>query len=128
VAERCRFVKCDAFEQLERLAQAGERFDIVVCDPPPFAPSRKDVEVAARVYRKLARMAAAIVAPGGFLMLASCSHNISLERFGAECAAGLARSGRSAALIREAGAGADHPVHPMLPETAYLKALVYAVE
>ena len=127
-AKQCRFVKCDVFEELERLAQAGERFDIVVCDPPPFAPSRKDVEVAARAYRKLARLAAAIVAPGGFLMLASCSHNISLERFGAECAAGLARAGRSAALIREAGAGADHPVHPMLPETAYLKALFYAVD
>jgi 23S rRNA (cytosine1962-C5)-methyltransferase len=112
---------------LERLALANERFDIVICDPPPFAPSRKDLEVAARAYRKLARMAAGVVAPGGFLMLASCSHNISLERFGVECAAGLARAGRSAALIREAGAGPDHPVHPMLPETAYLKALTYAV-
>jgi 23S rRNA (cytosine1962-C5)-methyltransferase len=128
VAERCRFVRGDVFEELGRLADAGECFDIVICDPPPFAPSRKDLEVAARAYRKLARMAACIVAPGGFLMLASCSHNISLERFGAECAAGLERAARSAALIREAGAGADHPVHPMLPETAYLKVLTYAVD
>ena len=128
VAERCRFVKVEVFQELERLALANERFDIVICDPPPFAPSRKDLEVAARAYRKLARLAAGVVAPGGFLMLASCSHNISLERFGVECAAGLARAGRSAALIREAGAGADHPVHPMLPETAYLKALTYAVD
>jgi len=127
VAESCRFVKGEVFQELERLAQTGERFDIVVCDPPPFAPSRKDLEVAARAYRKLARLSAVIVAPGGFLMLASCSHNISLERFGIECAAGIGRAGRSAALIREAGAGPDHPVHPMLPETAYLKALVYAV-
>ncbi len=127
LAERSRFVKGEVFQELERLALANERFDIVICDPPPFAPSRKDVEVAARAYRKLARMAAAVVAPGGFLMLASCSHNISLERFGIECAAGLARAGRSAALIREAGAGPDHPVHPMLPETAYLKALAYAL-
>jgi len=127
-AEQCRFVKGEVFQELELLAQTGQRFDIVICDPPPFAPSRKDLEVAARAYRKLARLAACVVAPDGFLMLASCSHNISLERFSIECAAGLARAGRRAALIREAGAGTDHPVHPMLPETAYLKALTYAVD
>jgi 23S rRNA (cytosine1962-C5)-methyltransferase len=128
LSERCRFVKCDVFEELERLAQAGERFNIVICDPPPFAPSRKDLESAARAYRKLARAAASLVAPGGFLMLASCSHNMPAERFAAECASGLARAGRRAALIREAGAGPDHPVHPMLPETSYLKTLTYAVD
>ena len=51
-----------------------------------------------------------------------------LERFAQECAAGILRAGRAAALIRQAGAGPDHPVHPMLPETAYLKALVYALD
>jgi len=128
ISERCRFVKCDVFEELERRARANERFEIVICDPPPFAPARKDLEAAARAYRKLARMAAGLVAPDGFLMLASCSHNISEERFAAECAAGLARTGRAAALIRQAGAGEDHPIHPMLPETAYLKTLVYALQ
>jgi 23S rRNA (cytosine1962-C5)-methyltransferase len=126
--ERCRFVKCDVFAEFERLAQAEKRFDIVICDPPPFAPSRKDLESAARAYRKLARAAAHLVARRGFLMLASCSHNMPAERFAAECAAGLARAGRRAALIREAGAGADHPVHPMLPETSYLKTLTYALD
>jgi 23S rRNA (cytosine1962-C5)-methyltransferase len=127
VEGRCCFVKCDVFEELERRAVAGERFGVVICDPPPFAPAKKDVEVAARAYRKLARLASGVVAPGGFLMLASCSHNISPERFAAECAAGLSRRAGAAALIREAGAGPDHPVHPMLPETAYLKALLYAL-
>ena len=65
---------------------------------------------------------------GGILMLASCSHNIPAERFAAECAAGLHRAGRPAALIRQAGAGPDHPVHPFLPESAYLKALAYALD
>ena len=128
VDSRCRFVECEVFGELARLWHLRERFDIVICDPPPFAPSRKDVEVGARAYRKLARLAAGLVAPGGFLMLASCSHNISLERFAAECAAGLSRAGRKAALIREAGAGPDHPVNPTLPETAYLKALTYTVD
>ena len=126
--ERCRFVKCDVFAEAERLAQANERFDIVICDPPPFAPSRKDLESAARAYRKLARAAATLVDRSGFLMLASCSHNMPAERFAAECAAGIGRSGRKAALIREAGAGADHPIHPMLPETSYLKTLTYALD
>jgi len=126
-SERCRFLKADVFEELERLAQTKARFDIVICDPPPFVPARKDLEPGARAYRKLARLAAQLVAPGGFLMLASCSHNIPAERFAAECAAGISRARRNAALIHQAGAGHDHPVHPMLPETAYLKALVYAI-
>jgi 23S rRNA (cytosine1962-C5)-methyltransferase len=124
----CTFKKADVFIELERLAQASERFDIVIADPPPFAPSRKDIESGARAYRKLARLAAALVEPGGYLMLASCSHNISAERFALECAAGIHRTGRPARLIRQAAAGPDHPVNPLLPETAYLKALAYAVD
>lgn len=121
-------VKADVFEELERLAAAKETFDIVIADPPPFVRARKDLEPGAKAYRKLARLAAQVVAPGGFLLLASCSHNIPAERFANECAAGIARTGRRAALIRTAGAGADHPVHPLLPESAYLKALVYALD
>lgn len=124
---RCTFKKCDVFDELQRLSEASARFEIVIADPPPFAPSKKDVEAAARAYRKLARMAASVTAPGSFLMLASCSHNMPAERFAAECAAGIGRAGRKAALIRQAGASPDHPVHPMLPETAYLKVLVYAM-
>ena len=121
-------VKADAFEELERLNVAGETFDIVVADPPPFVKSKKDLEPGAKAYRKLARLAAGATAPGGLLLVASCSHNIPSDRFAAECAAGINRTGRSARLIRQAGAGPDHPVHPLLPESAYLKALVYALD
>jgi 23S rRNA (cytosine1962-C5)-methyltransferase len=121
-------VKADVFEELERLGAAGETFDIVIADPPPFVKSKKDLEPGAKAYRKLARLAAQVTAKNGFLLLASCSHNIPPERFAAECAAGIARTGRAAALIRSAGAGPDHPVHPALPESAYLKALVYALD
>ena len=103
-------------------------FDIVVADPPPFVKSKKDLEPGAKAYRKLARLAAAVTAPGGTLLLASCSHNIPTDRFAAECAAGILRSGRRASLMRSAGAGPDHPVHPMLPESAYLKSLIYALD
>jgi 23S rRNA (cytosine1962-C5)-methyltransferase len=115
-------------DELDRLAAANERFDMMVCDPPPFVKSRKDLESGARAYRKLARLAARVVAPNGFLLLASCSHNMPVDRFQMENAAGIARAGRSAKLIRATGAGLDHPIHPMLPETAYLKALVYALD
>jgi len=121
-----KFVKADVFEELERLS--AEKFDIVIADPPPFVKSKKDLEPGAKAYRKLARLAAGVTAPGGFLMLASCSHNMPADRFASECAIGIARAGRSASLIRQAGAGPDHPIHPMLPETAYLKTLVYALD
>ncbi|HTC83588.1 MAG TPA: class I SAM-dependent rRNA methyltransferase [Rhizomicrobium sp.] len=121
-------VKADVFEELERLKSAGERFDVVLADPPPFVKSKKDLEPGAKAYRKLARLAAEVTAPGGFVMVASCSHNIPPERFAQECAQGLVRAGRPATMIRQAGAGPDHPVRPLLPESAYLKALVYALD
>ncbi|NOT40286.1 MAG: class I SAM-dependent rRNA methyltransferase [Alphaproteobacteria bacterium] len=122
------FRRCDVMEELEEIRPAGERFDIVSCDPPPFARSKKDLESGARGYRKLARLAAPLVAPGGFLCLASCSHAIDMARFQTECAVGISRADRTARLIRVAGAAADHPVHPMLPETAYLKSLTYQLD
>ncbi len=124
----CNFVKVDVFEELERLWSSRESFDLVIADPPPFVKAKKDLEVGAKAYRKLARLAANVTAKDGMLLLASCSHNIPPERFAAECAAGIARAGRQARLIRQAGAGPDHPLHPMLPESAYLKALVYALD
>ena len=125
---KANFVKTDVFEELERLWAGREKFDIVVADPPPFVKAKKDLEAGAKAYRKLARLAACVAAPQGFLLLASCSHNISPERFAQECAAGIARAGRGARLIRQTGAPSDHPIHPMLPESAYLKAQVYALD
>lgn len=120
--------RCDAMLELEEMAPTGELYDVVSCDPPPFVRARKDLESGARGYRKLARLAAALVSRRGFLCLASCSHAISAERFQLECSMGIQRSGRHARLIRASGAAPDHPVHPMLPETAYLKSLVYQLD
>jgi 23S rRNA (cytosine1962-C5)-methyltransferase len=124
----CKFERREAFEALEELGQSKERFDIVIADPPAFVKSRKDLKSGLKGYRKLARLAAAPVAPGGFLMIASCSHNVSPDDFAGEVARGLGAAGRSGRLIRSAGAGPDHPVHPLLPETAYLKALVFQLD
>jgi 23S rRNA (cytosine1962-C5)-methyltransferase len=99
----------------------AERFDIVVCDPPAFAKSRKDAAAGLRAYSRLARLAAAVVAPGGFLFIASCSYHALEAAWSAAVAAGLHRARREGRIVFTGGAGPDHPVHPHLPETAYLK-------
>jgi 23S rRNA (cytosine1962-C5)-methyltransferase len=103
------------------LHHAGEQFDIVVCDPPAFAKSRKDQAAGLRAYGRMARLAASLVAPGGFLFVASCSHHAAPDAFAAAIAEGLHRTRREARIIFAGGAGPDHPVHPHLPESAYLK-------
>ncbi len=117
----------DAFDAMTALAQANERFGIVVCDPPAFARSRKDAAAGLRAYARMARLAAALVEPGGLLFVASCSHHAPLEPWAASIAQGLRRAGREGQIIATTGAGPDHPVHPHLPETAYLKAQLIRV-
>jgi 23S rRNA (cytosine1962-C5)-methyltransferase len=112
----------DAFEAMAEAARAGEQYDIVVCDPPAFAKSKKDQAAGLRAYGRMARLAAALVVPGGFLFVASCSHHAPLEAFAAVVADGLWRARRGGRVLATTGAGPDHPVHPFLPESAYLKA------
>jgi 23S rRNA (cytosine1962-C5)-methyltransferase len=118
----CKFTKADVFAELERLAGAGERFDIVIVDPPAFVKSKKDLQAGMRGYRKLARLAAPLVVPGGLLFIASCSHNVDRPTFDEQVARGLEDADRTGRILFEGGAGLDHPVHPALPESAYLKA------
>jgi 23S rRNA (cytosine1962-C5)-methyltransferase len=120
--------RADAFTALERLATDGRTFDVVVADPPAFVKSKKDLATGLKGYRKLARMAAGRVAPGGYLFIASCSHNVEADAFAAEVAIGLNRAGRQGRVLRTGGAGADHPIHPHLPESAYLKTLTLALD
>ena len=128
VAALCRFEKREVFAHAAHLAEAGERFEVVVADPPAFVKSKKDLAAGARGYRKLARLAAALVAPGGMLFIASCSHNVGPELFAEEVRRGLVDAGRGGRILRAAGAGPDHPVHPFLPETAYLKSLTLMLD
>ena len=128
VAERCTFQRGEAFAEMERLAQEDERFDVVIADPPAFIKTRKDVGAGLRGYRKLAHLAGAIVAKGGFLFLASCSHNAEPAAFAEAIRRGIADTGRNARILRTSGADADHPVHPALPESAYLKAQTFLLD
>jgi 23S rRNA (cytosine1962-C5)-methyltransferase len=128
LAGRCGFERAEVFAELARLGAAGERFDVVIADPPAFVPSRKDLGAGLRGYRKLARLAAALVAPGGILFLASCSHNVTQEDFAEAVRRGLDDAQRTGRIILASGAAPDHPVHPSLPESAYLKALTLALD
>jgi 23S rRNA (cytosine1962-C5)-methyltransferase len=128
VAARCTFRRGEAFAEMERLAQEDERFDIVIADPPAFIKTKKDVGAGLRGYRKLAHLAGAIVAKGGFLFLASCSHNAEPAAFAEAIRRGIADTGRNARILRTSGADADHPVHPALPESAYLKAQIFLLD
>ena len=121
VEERCRCTRAYAFDEVERLAAAGERFDVVVADPPAFVKSKKDLASGVRGYRKMVRLAAALVAPGGILFAASCSHHVDVALFAEQVRRGLADARRDGRILQSGGAGPDHPVHPFLPETGYLK-------
>jgi 23S rRNA (cytosine1962-C5)-methyltransferase len=128
VSRTCSFRRGEAFAEAGGLAAKDERFDIVIADPPAFAKSRKEAPAALRGYRKLARLAASVTAGGGILFIASCSFHVGAAEFAEAVRRGLADAGRTGRILRVAGADADHPVHPALPETAYLKTLTLALD
>ncbi len=128
VADRFATERGDAFAVMEALAAGPDRFGLVVCDPPAFAPSKQALEAGLRAYERIARLAAALVAPGGYLVLCSCSHAADLARFRSASARGIGRAGRRAQIIRTGFAGPDHPQLPQLAESGYLKALAFRLD
>ena len=115
----------DAFDTLAALGDEDARFDLVICDPPSFAPTKKALEAGLRAYERISRLASGIVAENGYLVLCSCSHAATLDKFRAASIRGIGRAGRSGALLRTGFAGPDHPLHPQLAESGYLKALFF---
>jgi 23S rRNA (cytosine1962-C5)-methyltransferase len=118
----------DAFEVLEALGHDGAHFDLVICDPPAFAPAKPALEAGLRAYERIARLAAPLVAPGGYLVLCSCSHAADLQAFRNASARGIGRGGRRGQIIHTGFAGPDHPVLPQLAESSYLKALAFRLD
>jgi 23S rRNA (cytosine1962-C5)-methyltransferase len=128
VADRFATRQGDAFATLEALAGEGAQFDLLICDPPAFAPAKPALETGLRAYERLARLAAPLVAPGGYLVLCSCSHAVDLTAFRNACGRGIGRGGRRAQLLHTGFAGPDHPMLPQLAESGYLKALVLRLD
>ncbi|MEP1353139.1 MAG: class I SAM-dependent rRNA methyltransferase [Tateyamaria sp.] len=115
----------DAFDVLTTLGQENRTFDLVICDPPAFAPAKPALDAGLRAYERVARLSAALVAPNGILALCSCSHAADLSAFQTACVRGIGKAGRTPALIRTGFAGPDHPLMPQLAESGYLKALFF---
>ena len=125
LADRFATRQGDAFDVLEALAQEGAQFDVVICDPPAFAPSKPALEKGLRAYERVARLAAPLVAEGGYLGLCSCSHAAELSLFRNASARGIGRAGRRGQIIHTGFAGPDHPLMPQLAESGYLKSVFF---
>jgi 23S rRNA (cytosine1962-C5)-methyltransferase len=123
VLDRFETRKGDAFATMAALHDEGHTFDTVICDPPAFAPSKDALEAGLRAYEKTAMLGAALVKPDGYLVLCSCSHAADMAKFRQASLRGLGRARRRAQIIATGGAGPDHPQHPHLAESGYLKAL-----
>ena len=120
-------IKDDGFNALKCLRNEGKKFDIVICDPPAFAPSRQALSSGLRAYERLARISAGLVEEGGIMALCACSHAAPLSKFRESCIRGINSAGRRSSIIFTGFAGPDHPVHPMLSENGYLKSLFFSL-
>lgn len=126
--EACGYIQGDAFEVMEKLAREGKTYDIVVADPPPFVKTKRDIGSGLKGYEKMARLSAALVSPGGYMFAASCSHHASRSAFLNAVQAGIAKAGRRGEGRKHTGVAADHPIHPRLPQSEYLKGLLVQLD
>jgi len=123
-ASRIEFLKADVFKQLRVLRDQAARFDLIVLDPPKFAPTAAQVKNAARAYKDINLLAFKLLAPGGLLATFSCSGGVSAELFQSIIAGAALDAGAEAKIIERFGAAADHPVALEFPEGDYLKGLL----
>jgi 23S rRNA (cytosine1962-C5)-methyltransferase len=123
-AARIEFVQGDVFGELRRLRDRGARFQLVVLDPPKFAPTAAQARNAARAYKDINLLALKLLAPGGLLATFSCSGGVSAELFQSIVAGAALDAGAHARIIERFGAAADHPVALEFPEGEYLKGLL----
>jgi len=126
VTVRCAFLRADVAEALREMS-GTERAQCVVIDPPAFAKRKKDVDAGVGAYQRLNELAMALLPESGFLVSCSCSQHVDRDSFLRLVQRAARRSGRAARLLLEGGQSADHPVHPAMPETRYLKALFLAL-
>ena len=113
----------DAFDTLASLREAGERFDVVVVDPPAFIKRRRDIPKGQAAYRKLNQLAMQLLPRDGILVACSCSHHLAQDELIGTIQQAARHLGRLAQIVEVGGHAPDHPLHPAIPETRYLKAL-----
>jgi 23S rRNA (cytosine1962-C5)-methyltransferase len=117
----------DVWKHLANLAKSRSRFDLVIADPPSFAPRASSVPKAMEAYRALHAASLALVAPGGFYLAGSCSSHVTRAMFAESVQESARKARRSLQLLEAKGAPADHPRIPAFSEGDYLKADLYRV-
>ncbi len=126
--ERAEWLEADVFNALREFRKAGRQFDVIVLDPPKFAPSAAHADRAARAYKDINILGCRLLRPGGMLMTYSCSGGIGLELFQKIVAGAALDAGREARIVRRLAGAADHPVALNFSEGEYLKGLLVQVD
>ena len=127
-ADRAQWQEADVFQALRDYRKAGKLFDLIVLDPPKFAPSAAHADRAAKAYKDINILGCRLLKPGGLLMTYSCSGGVGLEMFQKIIADSALDAGRSARIVRRLSGSADHPVALNFPEGEYLKGLLVQVD
>ena len=127
VSGRMSGLQGDAFDALKALRQEQERFDVVLLDPPAFIKRRKDVREGTRAYRRINQLALQLLNRDGILISSSCSYHMGAEALLQEIQQAARHTDRSLQLLERGFQAPDHPVHPAIPETAYLKSFSFRV-
>jgi 23S rRNA (cytosine1962-C5)-methyltransferase len=127
IAAAVNWIEADAFELMRDYTEAGERFDMIVLDPPAFAKTKRAAEGALRGYKELNLRAMKMLSAGGTLVTCSCSHHVGMEEFVAVVRSTAEDAGRRVQVLEMRGAAPDHPAILTLPETSYLKCLICRV-
>lgn len=127
LAAAARWQRADVEDALDRMAAAGERFGVVVLDPPAYVKSRKKLFAGLRKYAEVNARAMRVVEPGGFLVTSSCSYHVDAEAHLGALADAARRAGRSAAVVARGGLPPDHPIPPAARELDYLTCFVLEV-
>ena len=126
-ASRAEWREDDVFQALRTLKNEGRKFDLIVLDPPKFAPSAAHADRAARAYKDINLLGFRLLNPGGILMTYSCSGGIGLELFQKIVAGAAADVGVEARILHRLSAAPDHPIGLAVPEGEYLKGLACQV-
>jgi 23S rRNA (cytosine1962-C5)-methyltransferase len=127
LADRVRAIRADAFDHLKALREARERYDVVILDPPAFIKRRKDFTEGRLAYRRLNELGMQVLAKDGILVTCSCSHHMPRAALLESVQQGVRHLDRQAQALIQLQQSADHPVHPAIPETDYLKGFVCRV-
>jgi len=121
--DRVTTLRGSAPETMSSLQQQGSSFDVVILDPPAFVQRKKDLKKGITAYRRINELGLKLLNPGGLLVSASCSMHLSRADLMAAIQQAAVRAGCQLRVVEQGAQGPDHPIHPAIPETEYLKAV-----